>query len=332
MKWLGYALGLFFLYVNSITVAADKEKIHFISSSSQYDERSIPHIIKTFQEKDFDVDTTYLHQEVSDLGYVNTDKKRAENLIEALKDPQVKYLWFIRGGGGAFNLLPDLYQAKSEIEASPPKTIIGFSDVTAIHYFLNKYLHWPSVHGIVAAYNKDTLKDIKGDKLNMNNTIEEIFHAIKEGVSYHGLLPLNQPAEKGATGTLHGGNLTLVNSFFSTSYEINSPNEILILEDVGTSYRQLDRSLHQLLYKKNYHPEAIIFGQFYSISANDEERLIFKTVIENFAKSYPAPVFYYPYFGHGTTNYPFLLSTPATITCEPSKETCSLQQTYITKK
>ncbi|NIG98901.1 MAG: hypothetical protein G5701_09155 [Serratia symbiotica] len=32
--------------------------------------------------------------------------------------------------------------------------MIGFSDITEIHYFLNNYISWKSVHGIVAAYNK----------------------------------------------------------------------------------------------------------------------------------------------------------------------------------
>ncbi|MCX2956921.1 MAG: LD-carboxypeptidase, partial [Candidatus Regiella insecticola] len=62
---------------------------------------------------------------------------------------------FVRGGAGALNLLPYLYAAEDKIKKSTPKIIVGFSDVTAIHYFINRQIKWPSVHGVFASFNKN---------------------------------------------------------------------------------------------------------------------------------------------------------------------------------
>jgi muramoyltetrapeptide carboxypeptidase len=316
------------LFVFSISAIAstNKETVYLIASSTQYDEQIVPKIIRIFHDKGYDVDTKYLDQQVSDLGYVNTDKNRAETLTAALKDNNVKYLWFIRGGAGAFNLIPDLYKNIDEIKKANQKIIIGFSDVTAVHYFINKYIGWPSLHAVVAKENKEMYETHKENKTSRNNSVGEVFDAINKGVNYDGLIPLNKQAEKGISGILYGGNLTLIQSFFSTNYEKYLPDEILAIEDIGVTYRQLDRTLHQIEYKKDFQPKALIFGQFYSLAATDEEKLIFKTVIEEFAQRYPAPVFYYPYFGHGETNNPLILSSPVNIQCNQSDEYCQLTQ------
>lgn len=317
---------ILFVFSGTTLASTNKKTIHLIASSTQYDEQVVPEIIQMFNKKGYDVNTSYLDQQVSDLGYVNTDKNRAETLTAALKDNDVTYLWFIRGGGGAFNLIRHLYNNKDEIKDAKPKIIIGFSDVTAVNYFINKYIGWPSMHAVVAAHNKDMYVEHRLNKTSMNNSVDEVFNAIKNGVHYDGVIPLNKQAEQGVSGILTGGNLTLIQSFFSTEYEKYLPDEILAIEDVGVTYRQLDRTLHQLEYKKDFYPKAIIFGQFFSSLATEQEKLIFKFAIEEFAQRYPAPVFYYPYFGHGETNNPLLLSSPVTIKCEGVGEYCQLTQ------
>ncbi|NIG98900.1 MAG: hypothetical protein G5701_09150 [Serratia symbiotica] len=98
---------------------------------------------------------------------------------------------------------------------------------------------------------------------------------------------------------LGGENLTLLQSLFSTEYEKYLPNQILLMEETGVTYKQLDRTLNQIIYKSEFKPKAIIFGQCDTLSAINEERLIFKTVIKGFAEKINNPVYYYPYFGHG---------------------------------
>ncbi|SPL70171.1 Murein tetrapeptide carboxypeptidase [Acinetobacter stercoris] len=327
-----------------------KETIYLISSSSAYDESYIPMIVKSFNNKGFNVSTQYLDQRLSDFGYVNTDRERAKNLVNALSNPQVKYLWFVRGGSGALNLLPILESKKEVIKKTSPKVLIGFSDVTVIHYFINNYIGWKSIHGTTAAsgrvINASSNSDLSNQAISsrsannalvqskqsdesslQTDAIEQIFSSINNGIKYQGLLPLNQSAHVSQlNGRLTGGNLTLVQTLFSTTYEKNWNNKVLLLEDVNVTYKQLDRLLHQLLFKKDFHPKAIVFGQFYPNKTNDGERLIYKQVIQSYADQTNIPVYYYPYFGHGKVNQPFILGENAKISCNKDSDYCSIVQ------
>lgn len=338
-------ISLFFSYQ---TVSA-KETIYLISSSSAYDEKYIPMITQAFEKNGFAVNTQYLDQQLSDFGYVNTDHERAMNLINALTDDQVKYLWFVRGGSGALNLLPELQNHVNILRKSNAKILIGFSDVTAIHYFINHNLAWKSVHGASAASSKiidavpqlqtletqvisqdEANQDAVSENENQKNAIEEIFKTIQNGLQYSGLLPLNTSAKNShLSGNLTGGNMTLVQTLFSTSFEKSWNNQVILLEDVNVTYKQLDRILHQISYKKDFKPKAIVFGQFYPAKTNDGERLIYKEVIRSYAERTNIPVFYYPYFGHGKVNKPFILGEKATISCKNGSDYCQIQQDKI---
>lgn len=306
--------------------SGQKGKIYLIASSSQYDEKTIPEIEEAFSRICYATDRRYLDQKPTPLGYVNTDEKRAKTLTDALSDPDVRYLWFVRGGSGALNLYPDLHSNRKRISSSTPKIILGFSDVTAVHSFVNHELNWPSVHGVVAAYNKDINKIDKNKTLNLNSSLNEVFATLSHGVDYSGVEPLNPQAVKMVTGKLDGGNLTLVQSLFSTKYEGTYSDKIMMLEDTGVTVKQLDRTLHQIEYKRKFHPRAIIFGQFYTQNAGDAEKSLYREVIMNFAARVNYPVYYYPEFGHGKTNRPFILNHRATILCSSAQRLCTLKQ------
>lgn len=309
--------------------SGQKGTVFLIASSSQYDENVIPEIETAFSRQCYSVDKRYLDQKPTRLGYVNTDEKRAETLINALSDRNVHYLWFVRGGSGALNLYPALYASRKRISASTPKTIIGFSDVTAIHSFVNHELNWPSVHGVVASYNKDIHEIDKSKTLSMNNSLNEVFETLSHGVNYTGIEPMNRQAVKTARGNLDGGNLTLVQSLFSTPYEGSYSDKIMMLEDTGVTAKQLDRTLHQIEFSRKFHPRAVIFGQFYGQNAGEEEKSLYRYVIQQFAERVNYPVYYYPEFGHGETNKPFILDHQATILCNSAYRQCSLTQAPV---
>ncbi|GLR09244.1 LD-carboxypeptidase [Mixta theicola] len=305
---------------------AAKTKIYLISSSSQYDESVISKIRQVFTQQGYLIDTTYLNQKPTPLGYVNTDENRAQTLIQALTDDNVKYLWFVRGGSGALNLYPWLYASQHQISASSPKILIGFSDVTAIHHYINNDIQWPSVHGVLASHNQEMHELNRLEKVGVYNSIQQVFQAIQEGVTYTAIEPMNRPAFEGAQGILNGGNMTLVQSLFSTRYETDYSDKVVILEDVDVTSRQLDRTLHQFEYSKTFLPKAVIFGQFYRINATLNEKELYRDVIQAFAERVDYPVYYYPAFGHGMTNQPFMLAQQINIECGDDYLYCSLTQ------
>lgn len=308
--------------------AAEYKKVALVSSSTQYDEQLIPKINQVLTHHGYKVTDKYLDQIPSDFGYVNRDKSRASTLINAMLDDDINIIWFIRGGGGGMNLLPYLYDRKEEIKLAKPKILVGFSDVTVLHSFVNKYLKWPTIHGTLAAYSKEMKrpddKSITVNDLEYTPLIKEL---MDKGVNYKNILPLNAAATgKEVYGELLGGNFTLVSATLATKYQPNFSGKVLLLEDVGVSPRQLDRSLHQLRYMNDFNVSAIIFGQFYPIDPTDEQRLIYKSVIENFASKFNKPVYYYPYVGHGRMNRPLILGANVKLSCLAKAEYCSLVQ------
>ncbi|OAD97999.1 LD-carboxypeptidase [Pantoea sp. OXWO6B1] len=309
--------------------SCQKGRVFLISSSSQYDERVVSEIETAFSRQCYAVDKRYLDQKPTRLGYVNTDEKRAQTLINALSDRNVHYLWFIRGGSGALNLYPALHANRQRISASMPKILIGFSDVTAIHSFVSHELSWPSVHGVVASYNKEMHEIDNSKKLSMNNSLNEVFEALSHGVNYTGIEPMNRQAANTVRGELDGGNLTLVQSLFSTVYEGSYSDKIMMLEDTGVTPKQLDRTLHQIEYSRTLHPRAIIFGQFYGLNASNEEKSLYRYVIKQFAWRVNFPVYYYPEFGHGETNRPFILAHQTSILCNSLSRLCRLTQAPV---
>ncbi|THD46344.1 LD-carboxypeptidase [Enterobacteriaceae bacterium ML5] len=302
--------------------------VHLISSSTAYNEILVPDMIRIFISRGYQVDTQYLNQNRSELGYVDSDAGRAANLVAALCDKRVKLLWFVNGGGGAINLLPYLKEAHSDLLRTNPKIIIGLSDVTALHHFVNRFLDWKSIHGVMATFNAE-MHAVTGYKPNCCSSIDTVFDVMSEGNVYRGILCLNKTPLCDLHGKLAGGNLTLFQSLFSTYYEKYFESDILILEDVNLTHRQFDRILNQIAFKSDFKPKAMIFGQFFKIGVDDAERLIYKRVIELFAEKVSYPVFYYPYFGHGEKNQPLILNHDVIISSEALENTYCLCQSPL---
>ena len=64
-----------------------------------------------------------------------TDAQRAKDLMDAFADPAIDGIWCIRGGYGGHRILPLL---DKNVIRKNPKWFGGYSDVTALHTFLNQ--------------------------------------------------------------------------------------------------------------------------------------------------------------------------------------------------
>ena len=144
-----------FILVSCPAYAANYTKVALVSVSSAYDEQEIPYVVSALEKKGYEVTDRYLKQAISDLGYVDVVAARTKHLTDAMLDDSIDVIWFVRGGGGSVNTLPLLEKHLKTLKRAKPKVLIGFSDVTAVHEFVNKSLGWKSIHGIVAAFNAD---------------------------------------------------------------------------------------------------------------------------------------------------------------------------------
>ena len=230
------------------------------------------------------------------------DLTRYKCLEEALLSSEDSIIWALRGGYGAEKLIPKLRLLQ---KPKKEKWFIGFSDITALHIFLTQEWGWKTIHGSNLVGVLDPLKD-------RNNFVKiaEIITQNKEQIKIKGLHALNQPARSGeiVTGSLTGGNLTLMQTSIGTDWQIKTANKIIFIEDVGIAAYQLDRSLNHLKQAGVLdNIKAIIFGT----CGSDNKNIL--AALTNFAATLPVPVFKTNKFGHERINYPIIYNTTSKI-------------------
>lgn len=80
-------------------------------------------------------------------------EKRAEDLLQAFRDPEIDMILCANGGDDTFRLLPYLFDHNELREAVSQKVFLGFSDTTINHFMLHKV-------GLHTFYGQSFLADV----------------------------------------------------------------------------------------------------------------------------------------------------------------------------
>jgi muramoyltetrapeptide carboxypeptidase len=149
------------------------------------------------------------------------DERRAANFMGMWLDPRVKAVIGGTGGYGATRMIPYL---EPEIFKRNPKIFVGYSDITALHLWLMRQaglrvFHGPTVDDLIPiARDPSTASLLTAITTPKPPTRfgRDIARAIRPGR---------------VSGKLTGGNLSLVQQSIGTSYEIDTRDAILFLEE-----------------------------------------------------------------------------------------------------
>ena len=215
--------------------------------------------------------------------FSGTPEERLADFQHHINDPSVKAILCGRGGYGTTHLLDkiDWKQFKKN-----PKWIIGFSDITILHTYLQHELKISSIHGPMAnAFNDDD--GINRYTLSLKDTFEG------KPVQYN-CLPhkLNRTGKSKAP--IVGGNLSLLAHSIGTNAELESDGKILFIEDIGEQLYNVERMLLQLKRAgKLKKLKGLIVGGF--SQKKDTERPFGKElyqIINDITQEYKYPVCY----------------------------------------
>lgn len=165
--------------------------------------------------------------------FAGNDEARAGELNAMLAAPDVKAIWFARGGYGTARILDRIdWKALGRQR----KTLIGYSDLTAL---------------FCAAAGRANLRCLYGPVVSEMGD-RRAFH----GPSLRGLLagkqiempvsPRKVLVPGRAAGPLVGGNLNVLASLWGTPHEPDLRGRILLIEEVGEEAYRVDRMLTQL--------------------------------------------------------------------------------------
>lgn len=235
-----------------------------------------------------------------DLLCANTDEERFAQLQEALFNSESNAIWCLRGGYGCTRLIPALLKLQAP---ETNKLFIGFSDITALHVFLQQKWYWQTLHGPSA--NQVAYERI--DSACIDEFKKLIFGELKQLM--FSLIPLNKTSNHSTIieSPITGGTLTLIQASLGTLWQVDAKNKILFLEDVNEPAYRIDRMLQHLQQSGTLqHIKAILLGDFTftaksSSKPNNPDHLI-QSILKRFAEAQRFPVFHIPGIGHGEIN------------------------------
>ncbi len=167
--------------------------------------------------------------------FAGTDGQRAADMQSLLDNPEVKAIFFARGGYGSVRII-DRLDFTAFLQA--PKWLCGYSDMTVFHSHLQANYQIPTLHATMPVNITDETAD--------SDNVRTLFEAL-EGrqltyeVTAH---PFNRSGS--ATAPVVGGNLSMLYSLLGSPSDIDTDGKILFIEDLDEYLYHIDRMMMNL--------------------------------------------------------------------------------------
>lgn len=233
-------------------------KIRIVSPAGKVEDKNVLPAVKWLEKQNYQ---TELGKNVfaQHFQFAGTDQQRIEDLQTALDDPECSAIIFSRGGYGTVRIIDKLDFSKF---IKSPKWLVGFSDITVLHTYLNN-LGVATIHGAMPA----SFVDKKG---NRTENLKSLMSLLKgEDVEYS--VPSTEYNRDGTVSAeIVGGNLSIISSLQGTKYELETNGKILFLEEVNEFLYHIDRMIRQLKLAGKFNNLAgLILGDFNKMKDNE---------------------------------------------------------------
>lgn len=244
--------------------------------------------------------------------FASTLENRANDFIEAWRNPDIKAILCSRGGYGSVQLIPKIHKFLQDNPQLPPKWFIGFSDISIFHSLFT-HLGIESIHGPMA----------KNIATTPNESMRTLFDILLKDLRPSYSLtshPYNLPGE--GKGILVGGNFATFHGLASTFLDPLKPeeagNKVLFIEDVGENIYEINRMLYRLgVAGILSRLQGIIVGQF-TLYKPDRSFETMEDMIRHTLRQFPVdcPVVYNFSAGHIDNNLPLIMGSEVNISVE----------------
>ena len=219
-----------------------------------------------------------------------TDEERAADFQQQLDNPNIKAIWCVRGGYGTVRMIDLLDFTKFK---QSPKWIVGFSDVTVIHSYINN-LNIATIHGAMPiTVGKASVESIESLRKSL----------FGESLNYE--IPFDAANRLGnAKGEIVGGNLSILYSLMGSNAQIDCKGKILFIEDLDEYLYHIDRMMMSLKRCGCFEDlNGLIVGTMTKMKDNDIPwGKNANQIIEDVTKDYSFPVLYNFPAGHFRDN------------------------------
>ena len=260
------------------------------------------------------------------LRFAGTDSQRASDLQNiatgAIKAP--KLLLGVRGGYGAVRLLPMVdWSTLGRVMKERGTILAGFSDVTAIQCAL---LAKGEMSSLAAPMLYSEFGKTKPDQVSCRQFVQALTNpnlaiSIRDASLTSQNLPsiLTNTEPKTITGTIWGGNLSVVSALAGSEYLPRIDGGMVFLEDVGEQAYRIERMLYDLYLAGIFKgQQAIVFGALSGAGEDSyDKRYDVATVIRQLHKLTGLPIYSGMSFGHIGKKHSF----PLGVTCQLTPNT-----------
>lgn len=169
-----------------------------------------------------------------DNQFAGTDEQRASDFQDFLDNTDIKAIICARGGYGSVRIIDRLdFSAFSK----NPKWICGYSDVTVFHSHLQT-LGFSTLHCTMPInIHSEDFYSPNNTSMIRALTGKTLAYTVPE-------FPLNRKGE--ASGTIVGGNLSILYSLLASKSDISTKGKILFIEDLDEYLYHIDRMMMAL--------------------------------------------------------------------------------------
>lgn len=273
--------------------------IRLIAPSGAFDQILANEGQAMLESKGFDVQEYYHRARFG--RFAATDAERFRECWEALSS-NADAVWAIRGGYGVTRIIPELDKVVPDASF---KWLVGYSDLTVLHCWIHYHFGWPTIHGVM----------VQGIPKSTEHSVDSVIRFIegeKPTYIFHSLD--NHPGE--ATGTLVGGNLSVLHGLLDTPYMPDPSRKILFLEEINEPWYKVDRMLHSF-FLSGYLSElnGIVFGGFTDMPESDMN-LSFRQMVLEKVEEYDIPVAFGLPAGHQDHNLALKLNSRVSLRVE----------------
>ena len=235
--------------------------------------------------------------------FAASDDDRLADLQECINNPEVKAILCSRGGYGAMRLLHRLNFSPLKTN---PKWIIGFSDITALHFAAVANgccsLHSPMAKALAHSHSQKCVV----------HAIQNTLFGTKK-ISYKEKPNINNRLGS-SCGRLIGGNLSLVYGMQGSPWNVNkiidtfgNDGAILFVEDLCEKFYHIDRMMRNLMLSGALSKiKGLIVGQFTDINPDPEFGQTLEEIFLDVVKGYDIPVCFDFPVGHVGRNFPLI--------------------------
>ena len=214
----------------------------------------------------------------TDNQFSGTIQQRSDDLQSMIDNDTIKAILCARGGYGTVQIIDNIDFSKLK---NNPKWIIGYSDITVLHSYLNN-LGIASLHASMPinfdTNTNESLTSLKNSLFGIEKSIECKVH------------PFNRFGKIKAE--IVGGNLSILYSLLGSDSDIDTDDKILFIEDLDEYLYHIDRMLINLKRNGKFTKlKGLIVGGMSDMNDNDTPYgKTAEEIISEHTKGYDFPI------------------------------------------